>query len=206
MVYKQDPKSFWRRGIYLAKHSLTSDAWYLVFMSSLEECRLWSLGFHLEHHHQEESRLLSQLKPSEYKYHSHRTTPQCCRPNTKSRSRFSFPIGHRQKPHRISTNSGRQITIDSFICTWISKSEVMIMPSNTWILAALASERKAVIAVLCFMKDYASLIESAGKGRGLGHGGDVGSQMKSFIRWLLNYSAVPSTAQGCQLVSLQNQN
>lgn len=108
MFYKQDPKSFWRRVIYLAKHSLTSDAWYLDFMPSLEECRLWSSGFHLEHHHQEESSLWSQLKPSQYKYHSYRTTLQCCRPNIKSRSRFSFTLGHKQELDGIGTEKLRK--------------------------------------------------------------------------------------------------
>lgn len=200
-------ESYWRRVIYFARHSLTSVAWNLIFMPSLEEYRLWSSRFHCSittRNSQDYEDIWSHL--------SIRTTrPDLLhsgvdQTNIKSRSRFSFAHGHNQEPHRMGGNSWRQTTNGRFGCNWIKESEIIMISANTWIPAAAASEKKVATAVMCVMPDPVSLIESAGKGRDLGKGGDVGSQMKSFIRWLLNYSAVPSTAQGCQLVSLQNQN
>lgn len=168
-------------------------------MPSLEEYRLWSAKFHWR---------VTTRTNHDYKdilcHLSIRNTHTELLCSAVDQTNKIKTFGHNQEPHGIGMKKVMKIDY-KLGCNWIKESEIMMITANTWIPVASATSEKVAIAAMCVVPEPISLIEQ--RRDGICETEEMWeAQMKSFIRWLLKSSAVPSTVQGCQLVSLQNPN
>lgn len=170
-------------------------------MPSLEEYRLWNSKFHWRI-----TPRTNEVYKDSLSHLNIRTTHTELLCSAVDKTNKIKTFGHNQEHHEISTRKVMKIDYN-FGYNWNKESEIMMISANTWIpVAAATSEKVAIAVMLCYaMPEPISLIAQR-RDRIWEREETWEAQMKSFIRWLLNSSAVPRTVQGCQLVTLQNPN